>query len=234
MSRNKSDKSPISIKMIVVGSVNVGKTSLLTRYATGNFQEVTKSTSNASFITKEKIVDKVKYEIKLWDTAGQEKSTSLTKIFTKDAKIAILVYSIDDEKSFIELKKWLNIVKETNDDNLILGVAANKADLYKNAVITDERGKKYAEEIGAVWKSTSSLLDDCGIDELVDILFKKYLESDPRTMSLSNTTIIITPGTENQKIKGGCCSGKNKAIESELKKKANKPSQKEVEEDDDF
>ena len=173
---NEQNKENITeiIKLIIIGSVSVGKTSLLLRYATGKFQSITKSTSTASYISKIKEVDNKLYEIRLWDTAGQEKYRSLTKIFIKDAKIALLVYAIDDESSFKDLDMWLNIVKDINNDNIILGIAANKADLYANAKVTDEEGKKYAEKIGASWSSTSSLLDDNGIDGLVDELLKWF------------------------------------------------------------
>ena len=55
MDNNDQEKRISSIKLIIVGSVNVGKTSLLTRYATGKFQEITKLKSNASFISKIKV-----------------------------------------------------------------------------------------------------------------------------------------------------------------------------------
>ena len=131
MENNEHEKIT-SIKLIIIGSINVGKTSLLARYATGKFQSISKSTSNASFITKIKEDNnKKKYEIKLWDTAGQEKYRCLTKIFMKEAKIALLVYSIDDINSFNDLNIWVNIVKKINSDKVIFGIATNKADLYK-------------------------------------------------------------------------------------------------------
>ena len=207
---NDQEKRITSIKLIIIGSVNVGKTTLLTRYATGKFQEKTKSTSIASFISKIKVVNNKKYEIKLWDTAGQEKYRSLTKIFTKEAKIALLVYSIDDKKSFNDLNMWLNIIKETNTDKILLGIAANKADLYKKAEVTDQEGKKFAEEIGAEQRSTSSLLDDCGIDDLVDTLFNKYIEEKLLKKTASFNTqdrvMLKNKGNSNQK-KSVCCVG---------------------------
>ena len=224
MSNTKFEKT-ISVKMIIVGSVNVGKTSLVTRYATGSFQEVTKSTSNASFITKTKIIDGIKYEIKLWDTAGQEKYRSLTKIFIKDAKIAILVYAIDDKNSFDDLKIWLDIIQETNSNNLILGVAANKADLYKSALVTDDQGKKYAQQINAVWRSTSSLLDDCGIDELVDILFNQYLNSDLKREFSTQGTIILDNKSEDKS--GGCCQSSRRNSKKKVKVRNSSSSSKE-------
>ena len=213
MENNEQENKINPIKLIIIGSVNVGKTTLLTRYATGKFQNISKSTSNASFITKIKNVNNKKYEIKLWDTAGQEKYRSLTKIFIKDAKIALLVYAIDDKNSFNDLEMWLNIVKEINTDKIILGIAANKADLYKKAEVTDQQGKKYAREIGAEWRSTSSLLDDCGIDELVDVLFNKYLEAKAlkKTGSLINQDTIVLKNINNENNRNsGCCGGNKK------------------------
>jgi len=213
MENNEQENKINPIKIIIIGSVNVGKTTLLTRYATGKFQNISKSTSNASFITKIKNVNNKKYEIKLWDTAGQEKYRSLTKIFIKDAKIALLVYAIDDKNSFNDLEMWLNIVKEINTDKIILGIAANKADLYKKAEVTDQQGKKYAREIGAEWRSTSSLLDDCGIDDLVDVLFNKYLEAKAlkKTGSLNNQDTIVLKNINNENNRNsGCCGGNKK------------------------
>ena len=199
------------IKLIIIGSVSVGKTSLLLRYATGKFQSSLKSTSTASYISKMKQVNNKLYEIRLWDTAGQEKYRSLTKIFLKDAKIALLVYAIDDENSFKDLDMWLNIVKEINNENIILGIAANKADLYEKAKISDQQGKKYAKKIGASWSSTSSLLDDNGIDGLVDKLLEKYLESNmiggKENRENRGMTLINKIPVDNEK-GGGCCSGK--------------------------
>jgi small GTP-binding protein len=207
------------IKLIIIGSVSVGKTSLLLRYATGKFQNVSKSTSTASYITKIKQANNKTYEIRLWDTAGQEKYRSLTKIFIKDAKIAILVYAIDDENSFKDLDMWLNIVKDINNENIILGIAANKADLYSTAKVTDEQGKNYAEKIGASWSSTSSLIDDNGIDGLVDELFKQYVTSGRNRGKSENKGVILSNKNldENEK-GGGCCSGKKDKKKNKKKK----------------
>jgi small GTP-binding protein len=220
--QNKEEISEV-IKLIIIGSVSVGKTSLLLRYATGKFQSITKSTSTASFISKIKEVNGKLYEIKLWDTAGQEKYRSLTKIFIKDAKMALLVYAIDDENSFKDLDMWLNIVKEVNNEKIILGIAANKADLYDKAKVTDEQGKQYAKKIGASWSSTSSLQDDNGIDGLVDELLEKYLKikgNNGNTNESKGITLSSKNMEENEK-GGGCCGSKK-----EKKKNKNKINKK--------
>ena len=194
----------IPVKIIMVGSMNVGKTTLVTKFATGKVGTQTKTTKNASYVSKRRKINGQTFEIKLWDTAGQEKFKSLTKLFTKEAKIAILVYSIDSEESFKELDEWLKLVKQSNEDNLILGVAANKSDLSSDKTISEERGKEYAKRIGAEFKSTSAMIENWGFEELIDSLFTKYhsnnFNNNDATASLSFTISM-------EKKKGGCCLG---------------------------
>ena len=139
----------------MVGSLNVGKTSLLTKYDEGKNK---RKTLNASYVIISKIINGITFELKIWDTAGQEKYKSLTKLFLKEAKIAILVYSIDNIESFNDLDEWLNLVKNTND-NIIYGVAANKSDLSSEQKVPDEKGKEYANSIGAEWRATSAITE---------------------------------------------------------------------------
>lgn len=73
------------------------------------------ATAGASFVSKTMYFDNydktMKFEI--WDTAGQEKYRSLSKIFYKDATVAILVYDITRKQSFEEIKKyWISQLKE--------------------------------------------------------------------------------------------------------------------------
>ena len=165
----------IPIKIIILGALGVGKTSLIQRYSKGKFESSLKSTKNASYISIIKTIREIKFDLNLWDTAGQEKYKSLTKLFVKDTKIAILVYSIDDEKSFEELDDWLKLLFAANDNNNItLGVAANKSDLKSESTIPDEKGKEYAKKIGAIWKSTSAITEDGGFEDFIDELFNNY------------------------------------------------------------
>ena len=93
-----------------------------------------------------------------------------------------------------------------------MGLAANKADLYKNAVITDEQGKQFAKEIRAIWRSTSCLLDDCGIEDLVDELFEQYIEEKrfkkTGSFNIPERVVLNNKAYENEK-NSVCCAGKN-------------------------
>ena len=77
-------------------------------------------------------------------------------MFLKGSNIVILVYDITNQLSFDELRNyWVSLVKE-NTNNIILGVAANKSDLYEEEIVDEENWRKFAEENNAFFYSTSS------------------------------------------------------------------------------
>ena len=218
-----SEIEAVPIKIITVGTINVGKTSLVTKYATGKNPGKTRSTKNASFVNKMKKVNGINFEIKLWDTAGQEKYKSLTKLFTKDAKIAILVYAIDNEDSFNELDNWYNLVKTTNEDNVLYAIAANKSDLASGNTIPDEKGKEYAKKIKAEFKSTSAKDDSDGINSYIDELFLKYYNSNFNMNTSGSLSITLSSENNSQVQQKGCCGGgksNNNSISTNKNKKS--------------
>ena len=197
----------------MVGSLNVGKTSLLTQYAIGESSLKTENSENASYLSKIRKLNGFNFEIKLWDTAGQEKYKSLTKLFLKDAKIAILVYSIDNKESFKELDFWLDLIKSMNDETVLYGVCANKSDLASEKTIPEEKGKEYAKKIGAEWISTSAKIKEKGIEKFIEMLFIKYYRkyfvlarSGRDSLNSLNSQNTLNRGFyQEKKIKKGCC-----------------------------
>ena len=215
--QNSDKQKSNAIKIIVVGSMAVGKTCLIAHYQTGKFLSEIPSTCGSSFVQIQKTIKGKKYTLNLWDTAGQEKYDSLTKIFTKNANIVILVYSIVDKKSFQALNKWLKLVKEINgEDGYALGVAANKSDLYKQSVVPDSQGQDYAKKIKAVWKSTSAKEEDKGIEVLIDELLEIYLNM--QTNNNNPEYINLNNKNDNKKKEGGCCKGKGQNVPEKMKR----------------
>ena len=89
----------MSKKVVIIGDTGVGKTSILFRYVLNKFDENLGSTFGAGFKTKEVPYndegDKIK--LNLWDTAGQDRFESVTKLYFRDAEAAIVVYDITDK-----------------------------------------------------------------------------------------------------------------------------------------
>ena len=115
-------------KVVLLGESGVGKTCIIARFINNTFEDNIMSTTGASYAGKTMTFDEfngksIKFEI--WDTAGQEKYRALTKIFYKDAGVAILVYDITRKESFEEIQKyWYNQIiehspKDTNKSFLL-------------------------------------------------------------------------------------------------------------------
>ena len=109
-------------KVVLLGESGVGKTCIIARFINNTFEDNIISTTGASYASKSCSFPEyenrtIKFEI--WDTAGQEKYRALTKIFYKDAGVAILVYDITRKESFDEIKNyWYNQIKEYAPKNI--------------------------------------------------------------------------------------------------------------------
>ena len=169
------DQTQNHIKVILVGDAGTGKTNLI-GVATGQeFNAVNLSTTTCSYMRIVIKINNIEYKVNLWDTIGQEKYKALTKIFFKNSKIVLFVYDITSRKSFESLRSWKQIIDEILGNVPIIGVVANKCDLYLKEQVKEDEGKKYAEEIGAKFIYTSAKLDSDNFKLFLEELIKDYI-----------------------------------------------------------
>ena len=171
-----TDENENIIRIVLLGETGAGKTNLINAYFNFGFNTNSSSTVSAESCEELVEVNQKKYTICIWDTAGQEKYRSITKIFIKGAKIVIFVYDITEENSFKTLKYWVSSVEELLGKETIFGVVGNKIDLFMKQKVKTEEGKKYAEEIGALFCETSAKEDQAGFKTFVKKLVEKYLQ----------------------------------------------------------
>ena len=171
---NKDDKNN-AIKIILVGDSGTGKTNLITVAAGFDFNSNSLTTTSCSYVQKIVKIDGDEYKVNLWDTIGQEKYRSLTKIFLKDSKIVIFVYDITKRESFESLKYWKKIIDEILGPGPKLAVVGNKNDLYYDEQVKEEEGEEYANNIGAKFLLTSAKNDSKGFIKFIDQLVLEYL-----------------------------------------------------------
>ena len=173
------DDDALEIKIILLGEAGVGKTSIISRYVENTFSEDLMSSTAMTYVQKEMTIDKQKIQLNIWDTVGQEKYRSLSKLFFKDTKIVILVYSITSIESFNGLTYWSNLYKETIGDEAVLGIAANKSDLYMEQEVPDAKGEEFAKNNGAIFSLISAKDNKAQLDNYMDKLVKEYLKKNP-------------------------------------------------------
>ena len=172
--KNKQLKKKYNIKVILLGEVFTGKTSLINNFLGNEYNPEEKSTLNPSQTYTELEINNNKFCLSLWDTMGLEKFRSVTKSFIKDSNIVIFVYDITRRETFLELNFWVDTVKrEIGNDEAIFGLAANKIDLINECTVENEEGVEYAHSIGALFSETSAE-KKIGFSNLVNRLLEKF------------------------------------------------------------
>ena len=166
----------IMLRIITLGDSKVGKTSILTRFSRGIFEEETLSTIGLGFTFKEVILkDKTKIKLKLIDTAGQEKYKSIAKSYYKNAEGVLFVFSYDDKNSFNHIEEWLKNFKDNcgdKEENIPMILVGNKCDL-EDKVIDDNLIEDLKNRIGINNFKNTSAKDNLGIDKLFNELTEK-------------------------------------------------------------
>ena len=93
MSSRPSDVESIrsDLKIIVIGSSGAGKTSYVNKWTKNIFTEEYKVTIVSEFGFKVFEQEGKLYRIQLWDLAGQDKNSTVTKIFAKDSHGCVIL-----------------------------------------------------------------------------------------------------------------------------------------------
>lgn len=76
--------------------------------------------------------------LNLWDTAGQERFKSLIPSYIKDSAVAIVCYDVTSRDSFNSVEKWIEDAKALRDDDVLLILAGNKADMDASRQVSYE------------------------------------------------------------------------------------------------
>ena len=195
------DEDAKNCKVVLLGESGVGKTSIISRFINDAFEEGCVSTTGASYVSKDLVFKDYKNQLvkfEIWDTAGQEKYRSLTQIFYKDASIAILVYDITSEESFEEVQNyWYKQLKECAPKNIVIGLAANKSDLFENEQVPEEKARNFAQEIGAIFRLTSAYTS-VGVEELFIGVGCKFLDPKYRDDGTKKPEVKAVEEDQNQ------------------------------------
>jgi len=130
-----TDKS-VQVKLVLLGEAAVGKSSVVLRFVSDEFQPNKEPTIGAAFLTQKcRLEDRVlRYEI--WDTAGQERFHSLAPMYYRNAQAAVVVYDITKASSLEKAKSWVKELQRQANPNIVIALAGNKLDLVQSSSST--------------------------------------------------------------------------------------------------
>ncbi|CAH7673757.1 GTP-binding protein yptV3 [Phakopsora pachyrhizi] len=175
-----SSEAPQTLKLLLIGSSSVGKSSLLLRFADEGFlpPEESSATIGVDFKVKMMFRRGKRYRITIWDTAGQERFRTLTSSYYRGAQGVLLVYDVTDRESFEALPSWsseLDTFTHAPAD-VVRVIVGNKVDKRDLRVVSSEEGRAFAEDNKALFFETS-VKTKMGVEEVFKAVVDKIIDT---------------------------------------------------------
>ncbi|XP_008799023.2 ras-related protein RHN1-like [Phoenix dactylifera] len=180
----------IQAKLVLLGDMGTGKTSIVLRFVKGQYFDYQESTIGAAFFSQILSLNEATVKFDIWDTAGQERYHSLAPMYYRGAAAAVVVYDISSADSFARAKKWVQELQRQGNPHLVMVLVANKADLETKRQVDNEEGELYAQENGLFFIETSAKTAQ-NVNELFYEIAKRLVKARPARptgMNLHNET----------------------------------------------
>ena len=162
-------------KIITLGESGIGKTSLIKRFAHDIFEENHLASIGLDFLIKVIDIENKIIKIQLWDICGSERFKTVSPSYYRRTNGAIVAYDISYKWSFDRVKFWVNEVKKHPEIKTNVVIVGTKCDILDREV-TEEEGKKLADELGVKYFETSAKTG-YNVNEAYNFLIKDIIDN---------------------------------------------------------
>lgn len=164
-----SENYDYTFKVILLGSENVGKTSIIRKYVKGAYDE---NSQHSPHLAEASLIISIKNHkilLRIWDPVGQDKYSALQNNYFRGANAAFIVYDITDMRSFKSVDKYIDQLFENSTAKIFTTLVGNKSDLEINRKVSIKRGQKLAKK-NNMYFAEVSCLDDTNVKTMVDLV----------------------------------------------------------------
>ena len=171
MAIDRQDALVVEKSAVIVGSGGCGKTCILHRIVTNTFSREYVPTIFEDSIWRTSVENK-KVVMLLKDTAGQEDYDRLISLAVTGADIIMLCYSVDDRRSFEDIRnKYIHVIPQADLKRAEIALVGNKTDLRMgtSGFVTRREAEALAEEVNARWVFEVSAKHNDGIHEMFGV-----------------------------------------------------------------
>jgi len=199
MSSKPSSNSSIA-KVLVVGNVATGKSSIIRRYTKNEFSSDYQTTIGVDFSLKVVNSDAIDIKVQLWDIAGQDRFAGLSRVFYTHAVGAIVVFDIFDRETFNSAAMWKKDIDSKvffpNGDRIPVILLANKCDLISETQkpsITSEQIQQFCQQHDFIASFEVSAKTGANIKEACQLLVDRIVLNNKKIKKKDDET----PGSNN-------------------------------------
>ena len=204
-----------NFKLVFIGNVAVGKSSIIKRYIKNTYDEDYICTIGTELSQKSlSIGENNKINLFIWDTCGQERFRSVTKQYYRDAQAILLVFDLTDNKSFNDLSSWIDeAINFTNNKNCMFFLFGNKCDESEKRKVGKNEIKNFMKKYPKVKKyfEVSALKGDyieIALEKICHFLVILYqgdgINKEVNEYKRKNLSSHNLPNNYNEK-NGKCC-----------------------------
>ncbi|XP_014851469.1 PREDICTED: ras and EF-hand domain-containing protein isoform X1 [Poecilia mexicana] len=192
-------------RIVLAGDVAVGKSSFLLRLCKNEFKLNSSTTLGVDFQMKTLIVDGEPVLLQLWDTAGQERFRSIAKSYFRRADGVLLLYDVNCEKTFLNVRDWVDMIEDVSHDDIPIMLVGNKCDLRQDGdkSVPTSYGQKLAMTYNTLFCETSAK-DGSNILEAVLHLARLVIKQD--TFEEKRYQSLTSLNAPKNKPKLSCCT----------------------------
>ena len=193
-------------KLLIVGDIAVGKTSFLKRFADDTFVDTYTSTIGVDFKYKTVQVNSQTVKVTVvratqWDTCGQERFRVICRTYYRDAQGVILCFDFTNERSFGNVRNWMQEIRMHAGKDAVVVVVGTKWDVHSKAV-TLEQAQSLAGDLGVPFFETSAK-DSLNVTEVFTHLAKAIVAQS--TQKQARSASIALGRTPRRLRKTRCC-----------------------------
>jgi len=181
---DRYEKQEHLYKILVIGELGTGKTSIIKRYVHQFFSQHYRATIGVDFALKVLNWDaNTLIRLQLWDIAGQERFGNMTRVYYKEAVGAFIVFDVTRTATFEAVQKWKqdldNKVQLPNGNKVPCILLANKCDQQKEGIVNNPAlMEEFCKEKGFLAWFETSAKENINLDEAARFLVTKILANE--------------------------------------------------------
>ncbi|ORY91230.1 putative TEM1-GTP-binding protein of the ras superfamily [Syncephalastrum racemosum] len=172
-------KKSVILKTGIVGDTNIGKTSLMVKFAEGAYDTEYIQTLGVNFMEKSIMIRNTEITFSIWDLGGQKEFVSMLPLVCNDAVAILFTFDLTRKSTLNSIKEWYRQARGLNKDAIPLLVGTkydefvHLSDADHEEILRQARKYAWAMKAPLVFCSTAESIN---IQKIYKIVLAKAFD----------------------------------------------------------